>query len=149
MSISLEGIQSFNGYTVPPEERALAHIKVTVDGQTYDWQIFIPKDTTNVDAFLQSQFASVQADIRAKELAWTNLNPKTRTIEGPKNETIEVPIEKSEIVRPDIPDYSAKRRMEYPSIYDQLDALWKGPGSQDYQNVKSAIDSIKAKYAKP
>lgn len=149
MSISLEGIRSFNGYTVPPEERALASIKMTVDGQTYDWEIFIPKNTTNIDAFLQSQLASIEADIRAKELAWANLNPKTRTIEDAKNNMIEVPINKSEIVKPDIPDYSAKRRMEYPSIYDQLDALWKGPSSQDYQTVKNNIDQIKTKYAKP
>lgn len=149
MSISLQGIRSFDEYRTPPEERALASIKVTVDGQTYDWEIFLPKNTTNVDNFLQTKFASIQADIRAKELAWTNLDPKTRTISGPIGEDIIVDIDKSEIVRPDIPDYSSKRRMEYPSIYDQLDALWKGPQSQDYQGIKNIIDQIKARYVNP
>jgi hypothetical protein len=41
-------------------------------------------------------------------------------------EVITVDIEKSEIVKPEIPDYYAKRRAEYPSIGDQLDAFWKG-----------------------
>lgn len=149
MSISLEGLQSFNGYIVPPEERALANIKVVVDGQTYDWQIFVPKNITNLDDFLQTQLSIIQQDIRTKELQWQNLTPKTRIVEGAKGESIEVPINKSEIVRPNIPDYSAQRRMEYPSIYDQLDALWKGSSSTDYQSIKNSIDQIKSKYPKP
>jgi hypothetical protein len=146
MSISLEGLQSFNGYTVPPEERALANIKVVVDGQSYDWQIFIPKDTTNIDEFLHSQLSTIQQDIRNKELQWQNLNPKTRTISDPIMGNRVIDINKSEIVRPDIPDYSTKRRIEYPSIYDQLDALWKGPSSQEYQFMKDHINQIKSKY---
>lgn len=147
--ISLEGLQSFNANITPPEERALAHIKVEVDGQSYDWQIFVPKDITNLDVFLQSQFAGIQQDIRAKETQWTNLDPKTRTVPDPMTgQDITVDIQKSEIVRPDIPDYSALRRSEYPSIYDQLDALWKGTTSPDYIAMKNTINNIKNKYLK-
>lgn len=149
-TISLEGLQSFNANIIPPEERALAHIKVTLDIGIYDWQIFIPKNTTNLDTYLTSVLPSIEQDIRSKETQWQNLNPKTRTITDPitNQETI-VPIQKQEIVKPDIPDYSTLRRMEYPSIYDQLDALWKGPSSQDYQIVNSIINAIKTKYTKP
>jgi hypothetical protein len=57
-----------------------------------------------------------------------------------------VPIEKSEIVRPDMPDYYAKRRAEYPSLGDQLDALWKGGPAQVAMQEK--IAAVKAKYPK-
>lgn len=148
--ISLEGIQSFNANVTPPEERALAYIKVDVDGQTYDWQIFIPKDTTNLDQFLQAQLVALQQDIRNKETQWQNLNPKTRIVPDPMTgQDRTVDIQKSEIVRPDIPDYAARRRTEYPSIYDQLDALWKGSTSPDYIAMKNAIGTVKAKYPKP
>lgn len=147
--IGLKGLQSFNAYTIPPEERALAHIRVEVDGQLYDWQIFVPKDISNLEEFLQNKLSLIREDIRSKEIEWQNLNPKTKMIEGAKEDCIEVPIHKHEIVCPDIPDYSCCRRMEYPSIYDQLDALWKGPESQDYINMKNTIDAIKIKHMKP
>jgi hypothetical protein len=57
-----------------------------------------------------------------------------------------VPIEKSEIVRPDIPDYYAKRRAEYPPIGDQLDALWKGDEAQ--ADMFDRIAAVKTKYPK-
>lgn len=148
--ISLEGLQSFNANVTPPEERALAHIKVEVDGQTYNWQIFVPKDTTNLDNFLQGQLAFIQQDIRSKETQWTNLNPKTRIIPDPmtgQDKTVD--IQKSEIVRPDVPDYATLRRIEYPSIYDQLDALWKGSTSPEYIAMKNTINEIKTRHAKP
>lgn len=55
---------------------------------------------------------------------------------------------KGEIVCPDIPDYYAKRRSEYPPLADQLDAFWKGEASQDYQNMLAKIQAVKNKYPK-
>jgi hypothetical protein len=43
--------------------------------------------------------------------------------------------------------YREKRAKEYPSIGDQLDALWKG--GADAAAMKTKIDAVKAKYPKP
>lgn len=43
-------------------------------------------------------------------------------------------------------DYAERRRAEYPSIAEQLDALWKG--GQDEADMRQLIASIKAKYPK-
>jgi hypothetical protein len=58
-----------------------------------------------------------------------------------------VDIDKSEVVRPDNPDYYAKRRAEYPSLADQLDAMWKGGEAAAEMTAK--IAEVKAKYPKP
>jgi hypothetical protein len=42
--------------------------------------------------------------------------------------------------------YVEKRRMEYPPIGDQLDALWKG--GAEAEAMKAKIQEIKAKYPK-
>lgn len=42
--------------------------------------------------------------------------------------------------------YAEKRRQEYPSIGDQLDALWKG--GEEAAAIKVKINAIKAKYPK-
>ncbi len=41
MSVSLEGLMTMSG----DETRALAMVKVDHNGQTYDWQIFVPPNT--------------------------------------------------------------------------------------------------------
>ena len=140
--ISLEGIAS----NLENEERGLAYLKVVHNGQTYDWQIFIPPGA-DLSAYISSQEAAIEADIDAKEAAWAALTPKTREIPDPfgGSPTV-VDIDKSEIVRPDIPDYYAKRRAEYPSLGDQLDALWKGGDAA--AAMKNKIAEIKAKYPK-
>ena len=143
MSISLEGLMSVGG----DETRALAMVKVDHNGQTYDWQIFIPEGA-NLSEYVTNAEATVKAQIDAKEAAWTALTPKTREIEDPMTgETITVDIPKDEIVRPEIPDYYAKRRSEYPSIGDQLDAFWKG--GQAEADMFDRIQAIKNKYPKP
>ena len=43
--------------------------------------------------------------------------------------------------------YARKRQLEYPSITDQLDALWKGGSSADAMLEK--IQAVKTKYPKP
>lgn len=44
-------------------------------------------------------------------------------------------------------DYQALRRNEYPSISDQLDALWKGGDA--LAEMAARIQSVKDKYPKP
>ena len=142
MSISLEGLMSPGG----DETRALAMLKVDHNGLTYDWQAFVPPNTDLTTFIAQSEVA-IKAQIDVKEAAWSALTPKTREVTDPlTGETKTVPIEKSEIVRPDIPDYYAKRRAEYPSIGDQLDALWKGGEAQ--ANMQAQIAAVKTKYPK-
>ena len=142
MSISLEGLMSPGG----DEIRALAMLKVTHNGLTYDWQAFVPPNT-DLTTFITQSESAIKAQIDAKEAAWAALTPKTREVTDPRTgETTTVPIEKSEIVRPDIPDYYAKRRAEYPSIGDQLDALWKGGDAQTA--MQAQIAAVKTKYPK-
>jgi hypothetical protein len=145
-SINLVGLAS----NLPDENRALAYIEVKHNETTYNWQIFIPNNIENIDTFLQSAQQSILNDINQKELAWTELEPKTRTIPDPMTgESMEVPISKEEIVKPSIPDYYALRRNEYPSLGDQLDAMWKGTASQAFLDMQAKIASVKAKYPKP
>jgi hypothetical protein len=142
MSISLEGLMSPGG----DETRALALLKVEHNGLTYDWQAFVPPNT-DLTTFIAQSESAIKAQIDAKEAAWAALTPKTREVTDPiTGETKTVPIEKSEIVRPDIPDYYAKRRAEYPSLGDQLDAIWKGGDAQTA--MQAQIAAIKAKYPK-
>lgn len=44
-------------------------------------------------------------------------------------------------------EYQKLRAREYPSVQDQLDAIWKG--GQAEQDMKSRVDAVKAKYPKP
>ena len=140
--ISLEGIAS----NLANEERGLAYLKVEHNGQTYDWQLFVPQGA-DLSAYIASKEAAIKADIDAKEAAWA-VAPKTREIPDPfGGEPTVVDIDKSEVVRPDNPDYYAKRRSEYPALGEQLDALWKGGEAAAAMTAK--IAEIKAKYPKP
>lgn len=146
ITINLVGIAS----NLPDENRALAYIEVIHNDIKYDWQIFIPSNTENIDDYLQSAQQSIIDDIYSKELVWVALDPKTRTIQDPMTgENIEVPISKEEIVKPSIPDYYALRRNEYPLLGDQLDAIWKGLDSQAFSDMQAKIAAVKAKYPKP
>lgn len=143
MSVSLEGLQS----GMAGEERALAILKVVHKSQTYDWQLYIPPNV-DLSAYITSKEASIYADIDAKEATWAALTPKTRTINDPMTgESMTVPIDKSEVVRPDVPDYYAKRRAEYPPIGEQMDAMWKG--GEAMADMLFKIQEIKDKYPKP
>lgn len=142
-TVSLEGLQS----GVTGEDRAIAILKVYHNGQNYDWQIFVPVGA-DLTAFINGCSGRVGAEIDAKEAQWAALMPKTREIEDPfTGEKQTVDIDKSEIVRPEIPDYYAKRRAEYPSIGDQLGAQWKG--GQEAADMQAKIQAVKDKYPKP
>jgi hypothetical protein len=145
MSVALTGL----GGGGPGEDRAVASLQVEHNGQTYDWSIYIPKDLeTDLGTYIESIEANIYADIDAKEAAWEALTPKTReTVDIETGETISVDISKTEIVHPDMPDYYAKRRAEYPALTEQLDALWKGGDAASEMTNK--IQAIKEKYPKP
>jgi hypothetical protein len=152
-SFSLAGLMS----GVEGEERALVLLDVVHNGQKYEWKAFVPPGTEDLGQFVEGIKAAVLAEIDAKEAAWEALDPKTRTIDDPFGITdfegggasMVVPIDKSEVVCPEIPDYYAKRRAEYPPLSEQLDAFWKGPESQAYQGMLEKIAQVKAKYPKP
>jgi hypothetical protein len=91
--ISLEGIAS----NLANEERGLAYLKVEHNGQTYDWQLFIPQGV-DLSAYISSKEAAIYADIDAKEAAWA-VAPKTREIPDPfGGEPTVVDIDKSEVI---------------------------------------------------
>ena len=142
-SISIEGLQSgFNG-----EDRSLAFLRVEHNGFEYDWQIYVPPGE-NLQEYIESKQSSIYAEIEAKEIIWNQLSPKTKEIDNSiTGEKFTVDIEKGEIVKPDIPDYYAKRRAEYPPIGNQMDALWKG--GQAATDMLNKTNEIKAKYPKP
>jgi hypothetical protein len=144
--VALTGLAS----NIEGEERALAYLEVNHNDTTYNWQIFVPKSVENLSDFIESSKQAILDDIDAKELAWAQLDPKTRTVPDPMTgESIESPVGKEEIVKPSIPDYYALRRNEYPALSDQLDAMWKGLGSQAFLDMQSRIAAVKAKYPKP
>lgn len=142
MSISLEGLATVGGN----ETRALATVKVQHNSQEYIWQVYIPVDA-NIETFIPSVEARVKAEIDVKEAEWAALSPKTRELVSPIGEILTAPIEKAEIVCPNIPDYYAKRRDAYPALGEQLDALWKG--GQEAADMLTKIQAVKAKYPKP
>ena len=142
-TVSLEGLQS----GVTGEDRAIAILKADHNGQTYDWQIFVPVGA-DLSEFINGCAPRVVAEIDAKEAEWAALTPKTREIEDPfTGEKQTVDIDKSEVVRPEIPDYYAKRRAEYPTLGDQMDEQWKGGDAAEAMRQK--VLAVKAKYPKP
>jgi hypothetical protein len=144
--VALTGLAS----NIERESRALAYLEVNHNNTVYNWQIFIPNDVENLQSYLESSKPSILADIDSKEAAWAALEPKTRMITDPiSGESIESPISKEEIVKPSIPDYYALRRNEYPSLGDQLDAVWKGLDSQSFIDMQAKISAVKVKYPKP
>jgi hypothetical protein len=125
-TVSLEGLQS----GMAGEDRAIAILKVDHSDQTYDWQIYVPAGV-DLSEFIAGCAARVGAEIDAWEAQWASFP------EG----------EKSDVVRPDIPDYYARRRAEYPAMGDQLDAQWKGGDAAAVMQTK--IQVVKDKYPKP
>jgi hypothetical protein len=138
--ISLEGLQS----GVTGEDRAIAILKVEHNSLTYDWMTFVPPDA-DLATYIAASEGRVKAEIDAKEALWA-ASPKTREIEG-INGAETVAIDKSEVVRADNPDYYASRRTAYPTLADQLDAMWKGADAMTAMAAK--IAAVKAKYPKP
>lgn len=51
------------------------------------------------------------------------------------------------VIYPPAPTYDALRQREYPTIGDQLDALWKG--GEAAAAMLAQVQAVKAKYPKP
>jgi hypothetical protein len=134
----------------PPEERLFANLVVDLNGETYKWATFIPISYLNrYDEYIETIKDKIEQQILAKEVEWQALEPKTRVIPSPLGgEDMVVNIQKEEIVRPNIPDYYSLRRNEYPSLGDQIDAMWKGTSSPEYLALQQKIQEIKNKYPK-
>lgn len=144
MTVGLKGL-----YTPPaPEDRDIAYLEVVHNGNTYDWQAYVPRGQNVADSIAAIE-ASIYAEIDAKEAQWEALTPKTKVISMIPGQEMTVPIEKNEVVKPDSPDYYALRRNEYPPIGDQLGALAKGIDSAEYQAILAKIQAVKDKYPKP
>lgn len=71
--------------------------------ETYPWAVYIPNGA-DINSYLTTNSKVYENDIIRKEAEWAALEPKTRTILGPNGSPIQVPILKSEIVKPTIPD---------------------------------------------
>lgn len=143
--ISLEGI----GPPLRGDFRSMIYLKVDYNGNIYNWQIYGPIEEMPLGEYLESMKPKIEAEIDLKEAEWAALDPKTKTEFNDANEPYTVPLKKEEVVKPTIPDYYASRRAEYPSMGDQLGAIFKGEGSQDYLNIQERIAAVKAKYPKP
>jgi hypothetical protein len=148
MSIEITSIKSFeNNLTL--ENRLLVNLLVIFRDVEYNWSIYCPENE-DIGTFVSNNEQNVYDEIAFKEIVWRDLDPKTREIDDPiTGDPITVDIDKSEIVRPDVPDYYALRRAAYPSIGDQLDALWRGSESQEYADMLAKINAVKTLYPKP
>ena len=143
MEITLTGL-----FTPPaPESRAIAHLDVNYNDNIYKWQIYVPQEV-NLQQYIELSADRVKAEIDAKEAEWES-TPKTRIYDDPFEGEKIVDVLKEEIVKPEIPDYYAKRRGEYPSLSDQMGAILKGTDSPEYAEILAKVSAVKAKYPKP
>ena len=133
------------------DDRTILILDVTFNDEIFDWQIRVPPSYTgSFSDYVDDISDQIFADIENKMTMWQNLSPKTQEIvidNFGEEQIITVPIQQQDIVKPTYPDYYVLRANEYPSIPEQLDAVWKGGIPQ--QNMQQRIDDIKAKYPKP
>lgn len=141
-TVEIAGVQS----QPSPETRNLVYLQVYYDQNVYSWAIYVSPEE-DMESYVQANSERIKKEIDLKEHEWQNLDPKTRTINVDGND-ITVDIPKDEIVKPDIPDYYAKRRMEYPDVGEQFDSFWKGVGSSEYLQMQQKILEVKNKYPK-
>lgn len=133
-----------------PETRLLLYLKVIYNNEEFNWEIFCPEGVDFNSFLTEEEKQKIYLDIQTKLNIWDALDPKYEVIIDPfTGEEIQIPITKDAIVKPDMPDYYAKRRAEYPEIGHQLDAIWKGPESEDFVSMINKIAEIKNKYPKP
>lgn len=146
MKVELKGIKTLEA----PEDRGLLYLSVEYNGKVYDWNLFIPSsEIGNIQGFIDKSLDLIQFEIDEKEEQWNNME-KTYTVQDPLTmEEMVVEISKEEIVKPDFPDYYMKRRMEYPTIGEQLDAIWTGVGSEKFQAMQTKINNVKTTNSKP
>lgn len=146
--IILNGIASGNSF----DDRTLLILSVTLNDEVFEWSVRVhPSYTGSFGEYPQIYSDQIYADIQNKLNHWDALTPKTRDVVMDADvmgneQTITVPIQRDEIVRPTYPDYYVFRAREYPSVAEQLDAYWKGGTAQ--QDMQQRIQNIKLKYPK-
>ena len=138
---------NLTGITGSPDGiRTLAYVDVTYNANTYPWKVFVPP---NVDlmTYINSRSDNIQAQIDAKEAIWANTNPIQVITRFDGSNTTHT-LTKNDIVRPDDEDYYIKRLKTYPSIADQLDAIFKGVNSNEFISMANTMKAIKTIYGK-
>lgn len=85
----------------------------------------------------------------AKQLTGVDWNLRGNVLEQAEDNNPRVPAPSMEAIQAlmNTVAYRDLRRPEYPSIGDQLDALWKG--GQAAADMLAQIEAVKAKYPKP
>ncbi len=73
----------------------------------------------------------------------STFNPLTQTVEYHRHDNIVTQY----ITGDATPSYAELRHREYPSLRDQLDAIWKG--GLDMDAMRTEVLAIKTKYPKP
>lgn len=137
---------SLNGLTGAPDGvRTTLFLMVDYNANTYLWKIYMPPDN-DINQYIIEKTPTILADIDAKEAIWANTNP-TRVITGPEGNTT-ITLTKSDVVKPDDVDYYMKRAASYPSITDQLDAIFKGVTSNEFITMVNTMKAIKTIYPK-
>ena len=130
------------------DDRTLILLSVNYNNNVFPWFIRMPRDFVgSFQDFIDSKESSIYSDVAAKLQTWSDLNPKTReVVDYDTGETLTIPIEMLEVVKPTYPDYYVLRGREYPAMSEQLDAFWKGGAAADA--MKEKIAAIKTKYPK-
>lgn len=132
------------------DDRTTILVDVVYNDENYKWQIRMPNNFKgSFSDFVNVNSEKIYNDIQTKLDAWAT-HPKTKKIvtidDNDLPTEITVAITKEEIVKPTYPDYYVLRKKEYPSIFEQLDCLWKDDVS--VAEMKEKILEIKAKYPK-
>lgn len=123
------------------DERTTFYLNVSIDGDTYPWFVKVAEGTDPA-TYLTANEDSILDAVQAKIDEWEETQPTTDDGDGN-----EIPVSKADFVKPDYPDYFVKRKRAYPSLGEQLDAVWKGGQAQE--DMADLIASIKAQYPKP
>lgn len=97
---------TFNNVGISSEEtksgRMLVYLNVVYNGDTYPWQIYVPMGS-DIGTYLSQNSQSIENDIIRKESIWTS-SPKTKIILNEFGNPIEIPVLKTDIIKPTIPD---------------------------------------------
>ena len=130
------------------DDRTLILLSVNYNNNIFPWSIRMPRDFVgSFQDFIISKESAIYSDVASKLQTWNDLTPKTReVVDHDTGETLIIPIEMLEIVKPTYPDYYVLRTREYPAMREQLDAFWKGGAAADA--MKDKIAAIKTKYPK-
>lgn len=136
MANTIDSIE-FTGITnLPDDDRALLFVKVQYRSNIYNWRVYASTETPSWGEFLNSANTQsfIMNEIDDVEARWSVLDPQ------PPHD---------DYVVPETEDYWIKRKKAYPSITDQIGAIYRGANSADYITMQQTIAAVKAKYPKP